>query len=120
MRLSQMQDIGGCRAIFMTNQEIDRAKDIIHKKSRYRFITIISESDYRVTGRSESGYRALHIVCERNGYKIEIQLRTQVQHAWAEEIERTSIICQCPLKEGKGPYGVLEYFKKISDQFYNY
>lgn len=115
MRLSQMQDVGGCRAIFASNEDIEKAIDIIKNKSRYRFLNIVGQKDYRQNGRAESGYRAVHVIFDRNGYKIEMQLRTMVQHSWAEEVERTSIICQSSLKEGEGPAQVLAYFKTASD-----
>ena len=38
----------------------------------------------------ESGYRAIHIVVVHNGRMIEIQLRTQRMHLWAELVESLS------------------------------
>jgi len=38
----------------------------------------------------ESGYRAIHIVVVQNGRMIEIQLRTQRMHLWAELVENLS------------------------------
>jgi hypothetical protein len=43
--------------------------------------------DY-ITKPKEDGYRAIHLVILRHGCRIEVQLRTVVQHAWAELIER--------------------------------
>lgn len=118
MRLSQMRDIGGCRAIFDTNEQLEEAAELIRTKSkRYKYFLIIDEADYRVHGRQESGYRALHITVERNGYRIEIQLRSKLQHAWAEAIERTSVLCEKSLKEGEGPQDIIDFFKVTSDAF---
>lgn len=119
MRLTQMRDIGGCRAIFESNNQLDEAREIICEKAkRSKFMKIVDIADYRKLGRSESGYRALHITVERNGYKIEIQLRTKVQHFWAEAIERTSILCGSSLKEGEGKPDLIEYFHFVSDALF--
>lgn len=119
MRLSQMRDIGGCRAIFENNEKIDEVADLIRTKARrYKYFSIVSEADYRVNGRVESGYRALHITVERNGFQIEIQLRSRIQHYWAEAIERTSVLCETSLKEGEGFPEIIDYFKIVSDAFF--
>lgn len=120
MRLSQMQDIGGCRIIVENNQQVDKALDLIQNKVKNRLFKVQRVTDYRADGRKESGYRAVHIIVNRSSYDIEIQLRTFSQHAWAEEIERTSIICKAQLKEGEGPLEVLDYFHKTSDAIHDY
>lgn len=35
-----------------------------------------------------SGYRALHLEVRRNGVRAEVQIRSQLQHEWAEAMER--------------------------------
>ena len=35
-----------------------------------------------------SGYRALHLEVKRNGVRAEIQIRSQMQHDWADAMER--------------------------------
>lgn len=59
-----------------------------------------------------------HIIIERNGYKLEIQIRTRLQHYWAESIERASVIYREHLKEMEGDPAVLKYFKLTSDLFH--
>lgn len=39
-------------------------------------------------GDPRSGYRALHLEVRRNGVRAEIQIRSQLQHEWAEAMER--------------------------------
>ena len=34
-----------------------------------------------------SGYRALHVIVRREGYPIEVQLRSVLQDAWANQVE---------------------------------
>ena len=119
VRLSQLQDIGGCRIIVENNNVTDELVRFIHKKLvRNKFFVIKKETDYREAGRDTTGYRAYHIIIERNGYKLEIQIRTRLQHYWAESIERASVIYREHLKEMEGDPAVLKYFKLTSDLFH--
>ena len=118
MRLSQMQDIGGCRAIFENDRDLSRALDLVKEKSRHKYFEIVDIDDYREHGRPESGYRALHIRAARDNQKPEIQFRTLVQHAWAEEVERDSVICRQQLKEGEGPTEILMFLQDVSQGFH--
>lgn len=53
-----------------------------------------------------------------SGYTLELQIRSQVQHYWAESIERTSVIYGHHLKEKEGDVQVIGYFRSLSDVFY--
>ena len=119
IRLSQLQDIGGVRIIFENNKFID--KFIVFIKARINkghYFTIERETDYREKGREDSGYRAVHLIIMRKNIKIELQLRSRIQHNWAERIERTSIIYGHFLKELEGSEIILDYFKMLSNVFY--
>ncbi|MBI3428553.1 MAG: hypothetical protein HY050_00540 [Actinobacteria bacterium] len=50
-----------------------------------------------------SGYRAIHLVTERDGHRIEVQLRTKGQQAWANVVEKIGARYQVPLKDEIGP-----------------
>lgn len=73
------------------------------------------ESDYRETGKPDTGYRGLHIVVVRQARLVEVQLRTGGQHYWAEQVERTSSFIGHNLKDGDGPAELLDSFKVASD-----
>jgi ppGpp synthetase/RelA/SpoT-type nucleotidyltranferase len=119
IRLSQLQDIGGIRIIFENNKHIDRFIDFMKNKiSRGHYFSIERETDYREKGRDDSGYRAMHLILMRKEVKIELQLRSRIQHNWAERIERTSVIYGYYLKELEGAKEVLDYFKSLSNVFY--
>lgn len=77
LALSRMQDIGGCRAILTSIDEIRRVEARL--KSRR---PVVGYSDYITRPRS-SGYRGVHVVVEYGGRCVEVQLRTRVMHAWA-------------------------------------
>lgn len=118
-RLTQLQDIGGLRIIVEQNHEVDKLTEYIANKVKgHNTIRIKRITDYRPKGRDDSGYRAMHIILERDGMGLELQVRSRVQHYWAELIERTSVIYGHVLKELEGDKVVIEYFKKLSNVFY--
>lgn len=116
-RLAQMQDVGGCRAILETPNEVAAAAERIKQRTLPHY-EVISESDYREHGRSDTGYRAWHLVLDRDGKKIEVQLRTLRQQAWAEAVERAANRSGFALKAGDGPTELIEFFRLASDAFH--
>jgi ppGpp synthetase/RelA/SpoT-type nucleotidyltranferase len=83
-RLSQMEDIGGCRAKL---PDAARVQAVLAS-------VVARWSDARVDDYTASpqptGYRAVHVVVIEGGRRIEIQLRTPGQNRWADEVERWS------------------------------
>jgi putative GTP pyrophosphokinase len=111
MKLSRMQDIGGCRAILLGgHDEVRRVAQRIERNW-----TIKHRKHYTLDSPALSGYRAMHIVVERDRRLIEIQLRTPRQHEWAEAIERTDKRLSLNMKSGEGPEELLEYFRLAAD-----
>jgi hypothetical protein len=116
MKLTQMQDIGGCRAILkrvdLVHYLVDEYKssDIKHKLS--------SEDDY-IASPKDSGYRGIHLVYRYysdrketyNDLKIEIQIRSQLQHAWATSVEVVGTLVRQALKSSQGEAEWLEFFR---------
>lgn len=92
-RLTQLQDIGGCRIIVEKNIDIDHLGDYLARQTAQGRIQIQSGrgADYREKGRDDSGYRALHLILLNKGVTLELQVRSKIQHYWAENIERTSV-----------------------------
>ncbi|WP_186372404.1 RelA/SpoT domain-containing protein [Arthrobacter woluwensis] len=108
--LSRMQDIGGCRAVVATAEELYLlseeaqalwAQDVHHVK------------DYVAEPRP-SGYRAIHVVVMESGLPIEIQLRTTQMHEWAETVEAFSNRLGENLKQD-GTHVVQEFMATIAD-----
>lgn len=111
MKLSRMQDIGGCRAILQGgHDEVRRVAERIERNW-----IVKHRKHYTLEEPARSGYRALHIVVERDERLIEIQLRTPKQHEWAEAIERTDKRLKFELKSGHGPRDLLRYFRLAAD-----
>lgn len=86
--------------------------------SKQNVFTIDRTTDYREKGRDDTGYRALHIILKRSNVFLELQIRSRIQHYWAESIERTSVIYGYHLKEMEGDPAVISYFKTLSDVFF--
>ena len=69
-----------------------------------------------------TGYRSLHIVYqyhtnlkpEYDGLKIEIQLRSRLQHQWATAVESVGTFIGDELKSGRGDKAWLRFFELMS------
>lgn len=112
MRLSQMEDIGGCRLVLPT---IDGVYSVLGRiKHNWQDASV---TDYIETPKPD-GYRGIHVIKRRGGRLVEVQLRTPGQHAWAEAIEASSPRVRFNLKDGEGPADLREYFKLASERIY--
>jgi Region found in RelA / SpoT proteins len=112
MQLSQMQDIGGCRAV-MSNlakvKELVAAYKEAHAKNpKTRSDWDGSDAFDYIERPKPDGYRSVHLVfrfCsdspERaiyNGQRIEIQIRSKLQHLWATAVETAQLFTGQALK----------------------
>lgn len=84
--LSRMQDIGGCRVVVKDHETLRRLESRICSSWSTR---LVRTSDYIAEPRA-SGYRAVHLVVRWDERAIEIQLRTETMHAWAQTVEMIS------------------------------
>lgn len=112
MRLTQMQDVGGCRAILPNQDAVYGVVRGIRKN--WDIITI---DDYFQTPK-ETGYRAVHAIVRKDGLPIEVQLRTFGQQDWADEVERIDGRIPESLKDGVGPAEVLDYVRQLAEVIY--
>ncbi|GAA0290025.1 RelA/SpoT domain-containing protein [Rhodovulum strictum] len=119
VRLTQLQDIGGARIIVESNSDVDRLIEFLEKKFNEETYDVVRKTDYREMGRDDTGYRAFHFILDIDGYKIELQLRSRIQHYWSESIERTFVIYGYRLKEKEGDPEVIQYFKTFSDVLFS-
>lgn len=95
VRLSQIQDVAGCRLIVSDVQAQDRTVKALCGVFEHAKVI-----DRRV--RASHGYRAVHVVVSVNDKGVEIQVRTQLQHLWAELSEKLSDVSGLELKYGGG------------------
>ncbi|QJC22381.1 RelA/SpoT domain-containing protein [Arcanobacterium buesumense] len=86
--LSTLDDVGGCRLIVSTIDDVEIAKKFL--TDHLTSIHILRMKDY-INEPKESGYRSCHILTQQEidgvKYRIEIQIRTKLQHYWATAIE---------------------------------
>lgn len=107
LKLSEMQDIGGCRAVVKNLAALNQLVNL-YDGSRVKH-TLNYKNDYIQKPKS-SGYRGIHLIYRyhsekyktHNGLRIEIQLRSPLQHAWATAVETVGIFTGQALKSNLG------------------
>nr|DAE26033.1 MAG TPA: hypothetical protein [Siphoviridae sp. ctEkS11] len=123
MELYRMQDLGGCRVIVDSIDDVYKAVDK-YKTSSIRHI-LKKEYDY-IKCPKESGYRSYHMVYKfcsdsketyNKNMLIEIQFRTRLQHIWATAVEMMGIYTKSNLKASQGNDEILRFFTLVSSVF---
>src|SRR6266536_5093371 len=108
MQLSQMQDIGGCRAVVSSVRQVNELVNL-YKASSMKH-ELIRVTDY-IENPSNTGYRSVHLMyryhsdknkASYNGLRIEMQLRSRLQHAWATAVETVGEFIGQALKSNVG------------------
>lgn len=127
MKLSSMQDLGGIRVIFEKLEDVitfsKELKEKTYPENSKNNFQITNEKNYIDTPK-EDGYRSIHQIYKYNGsketlkdYKIELQIRTKLQHQWATAIEIFDIIERTNLKFGEKDRKYNEFFNLVSVLF---
>jgi len=109
MQLSQMQDLGGCRAVVRSVRRVNElVNDYMISDAKHEFK---KGYDY-ITNPKDTGYRSVHLVFKHysdkkgkepfNGMLIEIQIRSRDQHAWATAVETVGEFIGQALKSNLG------------------
>lgn len=127
MSVTTMQDLGGCRVVLADIDQVDRLQQelVDAKRARNRVVRqydyIRVDPDNEQSGPKESGYRGVHLVyeyhaskVEYDGLKVELQIRTQLQHAWATAVETMDLFSGSELKYSKGDSKVIRFFVLVS------
>ena len=108
IRLSQVQDIAGCRIIVADVLEQDQVVALLRD-----VFPDTSVVDRRV--HPSYGYRAVHVIVKACEKLIEIQVRSSLQHLWAELSEKFSDVVDPNIKYGGGKRAICAMLRFISD-----
>jgi hypothetical protein len=119
LQMSQMQDVGGCRAVLSNMSRVNMLRfmyethPLRHRLARTR--------DY-IENPKNDGYRSVHLIYRFVGNAtsspwdrlwIEIQLRTSMQHAWATAVETVDAFTNENLKFGAGSDDWQRFFQLV-------
>jgi putative GTP pyrophosphokinase len=108
IRLTQIQDIAGCRIVVPEITDQNRVVESLTK-----LFNNASIMDRRK--QPSHGYRAVHVVADCGDKLVEIQVRTQLQHLWAEQSEKLSDVVDRTIKYGGGDERTQELLRVSSD-----
>ncbi len=123
MGLGGMQDIAGGRFVFSDIKNLQSAYSLLQTQVPSQF-ELIKEDDY-VSVPKESGYRSIHLVYRYHSdseedwdkMKVEIQLRTKLQHSWAMAVETAGLVTNTAMKSGQGSDEWQQFFHLVSCLF---
>ncbi len=125
MRLSRMDDVAGCRLIFSDVETLARFRAEFHQsRFKHRRKNNLDKYDY-ISRPKPLGYRGVHDIYEYNskstkgapyrGLLLELQYRTQCQHAWATCVEIVTHFTGHEPKFNRGDAAHIEFFKLASE-----
>ena len=95
VRLSQIQDIAGARIVVANSNDQDEVVEQLGKL--FQRVTVVDRRE-----KPSHGYRAVHVILGIRGTPVEVQVRTELQHHWAELSEKLSDLIDPSIKYGGG------------------
>lgn len=123
MNLDRMQDIGGCRAVLKDLASVYRLRDVFEEAR----VPHHQETPKNYIDNPKSdGYRSIHLIFRYegkgeksvyDGLRIEVQLRSQIQHAWATAVETVGLFRREAIKSGEGDQRWRDFFLYTSQAF---
>ena len=123
MQLACMQDIGGCRAVLPSADDV---LAVVRQYDRSRALhEPLGRHDHLASPR-DRGYRGVHLVygyrtksdahAAYSGMRIEIQFRSRLQHAWATAVETVGTFSGQALKSSEGNAAWLRFFALMATE----
>ncbi|RTI70872.1 hypothetical protein C3H94_05375 [Campylobacter jejuni] len=118
--LDRIQDIAGMRIICDNLKDVNSIKDEL-KKHYQKNISVFkySNMDDYINEPKNDGYRSYHLIFIdiKTKCKVEIQIRTKLQHSWATAVEIIDMDPYCKIKQGTGKSVYKDFFKLSSALF---
>jgi putative GTP pyrophosphokinase len=125
MQLARMDDIAGCRLIFPDIPSLKNFRARFLKAGfKHKRRSAVEKYNY-IKHPKQSGYRGIHDIYEYNskskqgkpyaGLLMELQYRTEAQHAWAAAVEVISRITENQPKFDRGDERYKEFFRLTSE-----
>ncbi|WP_448031509.1 RelA/SpoT domain-containing protein [Bradyrhizobium liaoningense] len=120
--LNQMNDLAGCRVILPTIDDVSSFLERIRAGTSHE---VFREYPY-IQAMKDDGYRSHHMVLKfrgtndeqfYHGRRVEVQVRTELQHSWATAVEAVGLYRREDLKAGKGNSDWLGLFRLMSEEF---
>jgi ppGpp synthetase/RelA/SpoT-type nucleotidyltranferase len=120
--LNQMNDLAGCRAILPQMEDVQHFIKGMRENTAHE---IFREYPYIFQPKPD-GYRSHHMVLKfrgkseeevYDGRRVEVQIRTELQHSWATAVEAVGLFRREDLKAGQGNSDWLRLFKLMSAEF---
>ena len=119
--LNQLQDLGGCRVILPTIDDVHALVQTLKEKTRHE----VRKKDDYITEPKTDGYRSHHLIFGFSGHeisiydgrRIELQVRTRLQHSWATAVEAVGLFRGEELKNHQGSNDWLRLFVLLSGEF---
>jgi putative GTP pyrophosphokinase len=124
MQLARMDDVAGCRLIFSDVKTLHEFRSSLHK-AKFKHILKNEKNKYDyIESPTDRGYRGIHDIYEHrskkgntkcDGLLIEIQYRTDVQHAWATAVEVVTELTEHEPKFDRGDRRYIKLFCLASE-----
>lgn len=122
MQLTGMQDIGGLRVVVSNYSKLKNVQKVLMNEVCFYDNTKLIKFDDYINNPKDNGYRGIHLVAKflnqyEDSRKIEVQVRTRLQHSWATSLEIIDLFTGQNLKSDDGEKDFLDFFKRVSNQF---
>ena len=120
--LNQMNDLAGCRVILPSIDDVETFLEGLRAETSNE---VFREYPY-IQEMKQDGYRSHHMVLKYRGVgdeavyqgrRVEVQVRTQLQHSWATAVEAVGLYRREDLKAGRGDPSWLRLFRLMSEEF---
>lgn len=127
IKLLNMQDIAGVRAILPSVNNVRKLEKEYRRKGRFEHVLHPRSPDYIQKPKGD-GYRSIHLIYkyqnkkhpEWNGLWVELQIRTRLQHNWATAVEAVHTFLDKAIKTRQGQKSDEEwanFFRLVSSAF---